>query len=170
MGSEAVSDAGPLIHLSQIDELKSLQIVDRLLVPSEVEEGFGKGDSPKRLDDLDMIDVNHLKGKGANSAGALSREYGLDLGEAEAIVLAKKEDISLIFTGDLGARRTATMRGLEPHGSVGILLRAYRDGIIEENEALTAIRDLHTESTLYLTSDLTNKAIEAVNRYSKGEE
>ncbi|KXA91740.1 hypothetical protein AKJ57_00210 [candidate division MSBL1 archaeon SCGC-AAA259A05] len=170
MVSKAVSDTGPLIHLSQIGRLESLRIVDRLLIPSEVRSEFKEGVFLERLDELEMIEVRRMKGNQANSAGALSRKYGLDLGEAEAIILAKRESIPLIFTDDLDARRTALMRGLEPHGSVGVLLRAYRDGILSKNDTITAIRQLHTDSSLYLTSDLVDRAIEAVRQFSSYEE
>ncbi len=116
-----------------------------------------------------MIEVERIEGEQANSAGALSRKYGLDLGEAEAIVLAKREDISSFFTDDLDARRTARMRGLDPHGSGGVLLRAYRDGIIPEEKTVTAVRDLYSDSSLYLTSDLVERAVKAVKKFSGGE-
>lgn len=170
MAAEAVSDTGPLIHLSQIDELESLKIMDRLLVPSEVENEFRKGDSLKKLDELGIIEVKQVKGKLADSAGAMARRYKLDLGEAEAINLAEKEGISLLFTDDLDCRRTAMTRGLEPHGSVGILLRAYRDGIISKEKAVTKIRELHSDSSLYLTSDLTKRVIESIEKFSESEE
>ena len=169
MAAEAVSDTGPLIHLSQIGRLDSLRIVDRLLIPPEVEDEFKKGGSPRKLDVLDVIDVRRIKGKQANSTGALARKYGLDLGEAEAIVLAKRENVSLFFTDDLDARRTARMRGLEPHGSIGILLRAYRDEILSEEKTVASVRDLHSDSSLYLTSDLMERAVKAVRRFSRTE-
>ncbi|KXA94171.1 hypothetical protein AKJ37_07870 [candidate division MSBL1 archaeon SCGC-AAA259I09] len=169
MAVEAVSDTGPLIHLSQIEKLELLKIVDRLLIPLEVKDEFRKGGSLKKLRELDIIEVKEVKGTHADSAGAMSRKFGLDLGEAGAIVLAKKKGISLIFTDDLDARRAAMMRGLEPHGSIGILLRAYRDGIISEEETITAIRQLHSDSSLYLTSDLTKRAVEAVREFSEAE-
>lgn len=40
------------------------------------------------------------------------------------------------------------MHGLEPHGSIGILLRAYREVIIKEDETLTGIKKLYSDSTL----------------------
>ncbi len=169
MGAEAVSDTGPLIHLSQIGRLDSLRIVDRLLIPPEVEDEFKKRGVPRKLDSLDMIDVKRIKGEQANSAGTLARKYGLDLGEAEAIVLAKRENISLFFTDDLDARRTARMRGLEPHGSIGILLRAYRDEILSEEETVASVRNLYSDSSLYLTSDLVERAIKAVKKFSGDE-
>lgn len=170
MGAEAVSDTGPLIHLSQIDELESLKIVDRLLVPSEVESEFRKGNSFKKLDELEIVEVKQVKGKLADNAGALARKYKLDLGEAEAITLAKTEEISLLFIDDLDGRRTAVMRGLEPHGSVGILLRAYREGIISKEKAVNKVRELHSDSALYLTSDLTKRVIENIEEFSGDEE
>jgi len=169
MAVEAVSDTGSLIHLFQIEKLQLLKIVDRLLIPLEVKDEFRKGGSLKELRELDIIEVKEVKGTHADSAGAMSRKFGLDLGEAEAIVLAKKKGISLIFTDDLEARRAAMMRSLEPHGSIGILLRAYRDGIISKEETITAIRQLHSDSSLYLTSDLTKRAVEAVREFSEAE-
>lgn len=170
MGVEAVSDTGPLIHLSQIDKLESLRIVDRLFIPSEVEDEFRKGGSLKKLNELDILEVKEVGGTHADSAKAISRKFGLELGEAEAIVIAKKEGISLIFTDDLTARRVSMMRGIGAYGSIGILLRAYRERIIPEEETITAIRQLQSNSSLYLTSDLAKRAVEAVREFSEDKE
>lgn len=169
MAAEAVSDTGPLIHLSQIGRFDSLRIVDRLLIPPEVEDEFKRGGSPRKLEELDIIEVRRIKGEQADSTGALARKYGLGLGEAEAIVLSKRENVSLFFTDDLDARRTARMWGLEPHGSIGILLRACRDGILSKEKTVASVRDLHSDSSLYLTSDLVERAIEAVKKFSGDE-
>ncbi|KXB00903.1 hypothetical protein AKJ45_00970 [candidate division MSBL1 archaeon SCGC-AAA261F19] len=168
MGVEkAVSDSGPIIHLSQIDRIQALQITKRLLIPSEVKSELERGDPPIRVGDFDWIEVIDLKGRGNDMAASLAREYGLGLGEAEAITLSIEEDISLIFTDDLDARTAAKRYDLEPHGSIGILLRAYREGLLPEEETIESIQKLHSTSSLYLTLDLVKRGIKAVRGYSK---
>lgn len=48
----AVSDAGPLIHLAEIDSLELLATFDTLLVPETVYEEVGAGGVPHRLADI----------------------------------------------------------------------------------------------------------------------
>ncbi|AIY89564.1 hypothetical protein GACE_0512 [Geoglobus acetivorans] len=56
---------------------------------------------------------------------------GLDEGEAEAIVLALEESADLILLDDYEARRVARSFGLSVTGTVGILVRAKREGKVE---------------------------------------
>ncbi len=52
--------------------------------------------------------------------------------------------------------------GISPHGSVGIPLRAYREGILTDVEVIDGLRNLLLRSSLYITSDLVKRAIESV--------
>ena len=42
----AVSDAGPLIHLAEIDSLELLSAFDMLLIPETVDDGIKRGGIP----------------------------------------------------------------------------------------------------------------------------
>lgn len=129
----AVSDAGPLIHLSWIDQLQLLrQFFDEVIVPPAVrrevlilpppgtlgltalEQAFERGD----------IRVSTPIGQASTYLGALDR------GEAEAVTLAERLDADVFLTDDSHARRVAGERGLAVVGTLGILRIARQRGLI----------------------------------------
>ena len=91
----AVSDAGPLIHLAEIDSLELLSAFDTLLVPEAVYQEIDAGGVPDGLADLSYERV-----------AADERRIGaeeLDTGERAAIAVAEERGIVLL-TDDLAAR------------------------------------------------------------------
>jgi len=67
----------------------------------------------------------------------------------------------------LAARTATEEEHLEPHGSVGAILRAFREGILTENRVVKLLQNLESESTLFITHSLIQQAIKAVKDYSK---
>lgn len=149
----AVFDAGPLIHLQQIDSLKILGLFKKIVVSkqvySELREDFPL---PKNCS------VAELNGKTKDLSKLITARYELDLGEASAMALAKQLGIKLFFTDDLNARDTSKRLGLEPHGTLAIITRAYREKIISKTSAVSCLEKLHSNSDLYLTKDLVDWA------------
>ncbi|MBC2697388.1 MAG: hypothetical protein HF976_03350 [ANME-2 cluster archaeon] len=58
--------------------------------------------------------------------------------------------------------------GMQPVGSIGILLRAYREWIISYDDTTKALRDLLDISSLYVTSRLIQNAKKALKEYDAG--
>lgn len=54
--------------------------------------------------------------------------------------------------------------GLEPHGTVGMLLKAYRQKIYSKKQSIEFIRGLKTKSTLYITTDIILGIIDEVTK------
>ncbi|MCD4740016.1 hypothetical protein K8R43_02350 [archaeon] len=158
----AVADAGPLIPISEIDLLEAFKIFKQLIVPPEVEK-----EVKTKTKKIPKLEVQKLDKKEKNLSAWLAIKYELDLGEAEAITLCKTNRIKLFLTDDLAARITAEANGLEPHGSIGILLRAYREKIFNKKQTIQALGELEHNSTLFITSTLIQQAIQAVRRYPK---
>jgi predicted nucleic acid-binding protein len=71
-----------------------------------------------------------------NSAVVAILKTQMDEGEAEAIALAMELGDVLLILDDKKARRVAQQIGLKVIGTVGMLLRAKRDGIITEIKPL----------------------------------
>jgi predicted nucleic acid-binding protein len=67
-----------------------------------------------------------------NSAVVATLKTQMDDGEAEAIALAMELGDVLLILDDKKARRVAQQIGLKVIGTVGMLLRAKRDGVITE--------------------------------------
>ena len=158
----AVFDAGPLIHLQQIDSLTVLRLFEKIHISGQVHQELRGGfPLPKNCA------VAELDGKSKDAAKLISERYEIGMGEASAIALAKQKGIRLLFTDDLSARDAAKRIGLEPHGTLAIITRAYRENVLNKKEALACLESLYEDSTLYLTTDLRDWACKQVESYSK---
>ncbi len=161
--SAAVLDAGPLIHLGQIDGLETLRVVRKCVVTTEVVLELGRGFALPRT-----CAVRTLGPAARDFAAFLCSQDSLGLGEATSIALARQERIRLFFTDDLGAREAAARYGLEPHGTLALLARACREGVVSRTDALSLLESLHRRSSLFLTSELVDWARRQILAYSRG--
>ena len=150
---KAVSNTGPIIHLSEVDYFHCLRIVENLLIPRSVESEIRSKNAPGKneLRNAGWITTIKLDGVQKEKADKIAKDFGIELADAEAIMLAKTNDIKLLFTDDKSAREIAECYGLEVHGSAGILARAYRNRILSYEEVKDALEKLHKESSLYIT-------------------
>lgn len=144
----AVSDSGPIMHLSEIGALKAFGIFKQVYIPPEVERETVHIKKPS------AIQISELSAAAKDLAKLLMVENAVDMGEAQAIALAASKGIQIFLTDDLAARDAAKQQSLEPHGTLGILLRAFREGMITKSAAISSVELLHTSSTLFLTKDL----------------
>lgn len=163
MESKAVSDTGPLLHLSEIHLFKALEIFSQIQIPVEVESELRK----YKVVLPRGIKVTEIHKESKDRVKILVNQNELDLGEACAIALALQEKTDVFLTDDLDARTVAKSYNLEVHGTLGILLRAFRENVIDKTEAEKKIRELHQESTLFITTDLLHQALEAIEQFSR---
>ncbi|VVB94439.1 Uncharacterised protein [uncultured archaeon] len=160
----AVSNTGPIIHLSEVDCFHCLRIVDNLLIPSSVESEIRSKNAPGKneLRNAGWITTKELDGIQKEKADKISKDFGIELADAEAIMLAKTNNIKLLFTDDKSAREIAEYYGLEVHGSAGIIARAYRSKILSYEEVRKALERLHKDSSLYITDRVFKIALDLV--------
>ena len=153
----AVSDSGPIMHLSEIGALKILGMFN-IVIPEEV------------LSETANIHTNakvlRLDQKHKDLARLLTLTDSIQLGEAEAISLALQQGVRLFFTDDLDARSVAGKYGLKAHGTVGILVKAFRKGILSESEVVSFLRLLRSKSSLFITNELVEWCIRKIRQHS----
>ena len=161
MGSKAVSNTGPIIHLTEINLIRILTIFQNITIPEEVEEELikNKVSIPKK------IKITQLRPESKDKTKILTNEYNLDLGEAEAISLALQEKSDYFLTDDLGARQIAKEYNIETHGTIGIILRAFKERLIGREITIEKIKELKTNSSLFITQDLISAVVESVKNF-----
>src|SRR5436309_2847902 len=81
----------------------------------------------------------------------------IDIGEAESIALAVEVRADLIVVDDAAARQAATDLGFTVSGSIGLLLRAKRDGHIPAVRPL--LDRLRTELRFFVSETLYQHAL-----------
>lgn len=63
------------------------------------------------------------------------------------------------LTDDLAVRDAAKRMNIRPVGSLGIVVRAYNNQLIEIEEAEALLRKLHERSSLFVTSAVVELAL-----------
>lgn len=136
-----ISDSSPLILFSKLDKLNLLKkLYSKVWIPEEVfrevvERGKKEGYADAYLIERNIekfILVKELKEKYLRQAKELNAIYGS--GESESIILAIQENADLILADNLEARKLAESRGIKWRSSLGILLEALKNDLIDLNE------------------------------------
>ncbi len=150
----AVSDAGPLIHLGEIDSLELFATFDTLLVPETVYKEVDAGGVPEGLTDLSYELVE------ADESRVGTEE--LDAGERAAIAVAEERGVVLL-TDDLAAREAASDAGVEVRGSIGVIALGYGHGLLDKDEAASRMRALQRETSLFVTEAVVERGIQLLD-------
>ncbi len=109
----AVVDAGPLIHLAEIDALPTLNVFSRLHLPQvvwaeTVEQGRVAAEG---LADLQLARHSLIPAEVAQFVQTQAL-MTLQLGEQECLLLCKQLAVPILLTDDLAARDAAKRLGL----------------------------------------------------------
>ena len=160
--SVVVADASPLIFLSRLGLLDLLpQIFDSVLVPRAVfEEAVHGGDSlagAAGVAEAEWLVVRDTE-PDASLVRALTRDLGA--GETAAILLALDVAADLVLIDDRSARAAARRLRLTVRGTLGVLLEAKRQGLIEE---LGTHVDRLKSAGAWLSDDLVQKVLKAAH-------
>lgn len=150
----AVADAGPIIHLAEIDSLELFSVIDQLYVPETVYDEIDAGGVPTGMTDLSYECVTPEK--------PLPEETELDAGEKAALTVADEYE-AVLLTDDMAARDAAKEAGIEVHGSLGIIALAFSRGRIDRNEATVRMRALQREASLFVTDAVVERGIEMLD-------
>ncbi len=158
----AVTDAGPLIHLTEIDCLHILSIFANLHIPDAVwaetvEYGRTPGEDLLKLSKIERHSIPQ-----SDVTGFVERNDLKDLhsGECECLYLSKQIDVPILLTDDLAVREAAKRLKLVPVGSLGIVARAYHLGKISIADAQHHILNLYEVSSLFVTRVIVEMAID----------
>lgn len=152
----AVSNSGPIIHITEINQLRLFDLFGALTIPASVFEEIGRLDlkNAKIVPVSEKDTVAFIKSLG---------KFKLQKAEADALYLAKNTN-AMFLTDDLEARDAAVYLGIEVHGSLGIISMAYKKKAISLAEAKQYVLELYNNSTLFLTKALVDLVISELEK------
>ena len=159
-----VCDAGPLIHLHELDSLDLLEDFSAVLVPGQVWDEVALH-RPQALAFAGSW-MQKVEGVLATQPAflALVQTLALDLGEQAALSLMQERPDAIFLTDDAAARIAANTLGLRVHGTIGILLRAIRRNQRQPEEIVGLLERLPQRSTLFIRDSLVQEIIARVKR------
>jgi predicted nucleic acid-binding protein len=157
-----VCDAGPLIHLDELDCLDLLDDFESVLVPSAVWIEVARHRPAALVSPSVLLRRVTVSLPLFPELEVLSQALSLHRGEMEALQVASEQQVSLLLTDDTAARLAARNLGLRVHGTLGLLIRAVRRGQRSRDQVLSVLRSVPNQSTLHIKSDLLDEIIRQV--------
>lgn len=156
---KVVSNTTPIISLLKLSKLELLEsLYKEVLVPYAVYQEIEAGKKKAYYQDLSKI--NWIKIVEIQDKKALKYFLDLDLGEAEAIVLANEVGADLIILDEKLGRFHAKHSELKVTGTIGILLKAKSNGLIKSIKPL--LQEL-TEKDVWISDRLINEILQKAN-------
>lgn len=153
-----VSNTTPIISLLKLNRLKLLkQLYSQIYIPQAVYEEIEAGKSKvfyKDLSKIDWINIVRIKDK-----QAVKYFLDLDAGEAEAIVLASEIKADLVLLDEKLGRFHAKHANLKVTGTIGILIKAKNDGLLN---SLKPLLDELTNKEVWLSEKLKHEILKIV--------
>ena len=155
-------DAGPLIHLDELDSLDLLLDFAQVLVPNSVWAEVSKH-RPRGLDPSgSQLRRVLAEGNEPPALTALARSLALGPGEREALQLAVQTPGLVLLTDDAAARLAAEAFRIPVHGSIGVLLRAARFGRRTREQVIATLEGLGDRSSLHIRPALIAEIVEGL--------
>jgi predicted nucleic acid-binding protein len=146
-----VLDAGPLIHLDELNCHQVLGGFEKLLIPSVVWQEATRHRPFLTLLQIPRAQIADPHGLPPLNLQAASPVAELHVGEIAALTLLHEAGGGLLLSDDDAARRTAEALGFSVSGTLGLLLRGIRLNLITNDEVRAVLRDLRARTTLHVS-------------------
>jgi len=153
-----VSNTTPIIALLKLNKLELLQqLYSEISIPTAVYKEIEAGKDTIFYTDLSKINWINI----VEIEDKLAVKYFLDLdaGEAEAIVLATEISADLIILDEKLGRHYAKHVNLQVTGTIGVLIKAKKVGLIEE---LKPVFDELTEKGVWISERLKKEILREI--------
>ena len=153
----AIADSGPLICLARIGRIELLpRLFSKIFVPPEVwNEVTVRGQSHPGAYEVSQATWFTIQAPDSQLVRPLS--ILVDAGEAEAIALAQTTPDCIILLDDSRARKIAERLNIKQIGTIGLLLRAKRSGLIEK---IRPHIDALVENGIYIRQELVDAVLD----------
>lgn len=157
-----VSNATPLIFLGKLNAVHLVQSLYQtiLISPGVYHEtiinGLHHGHADAMV--LDLYYQKHvlkvMSPSDQTGVMQLAANEGIDLGEAETIVLAREQQAGLTLIDEQRARKIARRQALRVKGTLGVLFEAFRKGVLDISQTEMYIQQIMRRKDIWISSSL----------------
>lgn len=125
---KVIVNTTPIIALAGIGQLELLRkLYSEIWIPEAVNKEILSEPARTQVSMAEWIIVHTISG-GIQKSAFSSR---LHAGEIEVIILAQESDADLVIVDDNAAKKTAKYFGFPVTGTLGVLLKAKKQGLID---------------------------------------
>jgi len=163
-----ISNSTPLIFLAKANRLELLsKVVNRVMIPRAVyREVVVEG---KRLAEKDAYRVENAIESGWITIQDVTTNFPVKIpiheGESEVISLAKETGINNVLMDDAKARAAAELAGLQPVGTLWVILQSVKKHEIDFDEFLITLEQL-IRSGFFLKDEVYVKVVRTAKELS----
>ena len=156
-----VCDAGPIIHLYEAHCLQLLKQTGSLYLPRSV---FNEVQTILQIKEPwpEWLQIVNIFPHEQQEAGMWKEAGDLHIGEAEALVLARRHKADWFLTDDSTARLFVSLLGIEVHGSLGVILWNAAHRRLSRAETEQALNGLEA-SSLWLSARIYQEARQSLD-------
>jgi len=168
-----VSDATPLIYLARIGRIQLLKnLFQHIQVPEEVKvEVIDRGKEKNYPDayiieeafDDGWVTIGNLTRNNEKRARILMEATGIDLGEAQAILLTRQKAEETILMDQAHARTVARQFGLKSRGTLYLIVVSARKGMLSKEDAKENLSKL-VEANFRISTKIYDAALKTIEK------
>ena len=120
--TKVICDAGPIIHLDELNCLDLLADYEEIVLPLVVEKEISEH-RPSALQNQNL-NINRFTKRAdiGEELLALCQIFSLDAGEIEALAIMERNPQHIFLTDDAAARLVAEQMKFKVHGTIGVLI------------------------------------------------
>jgi predicted nucleic acid-binding protein len=157
-----VADAGPLIHLDELDCLDLLADFSAVHVSKLVWQEVSRHRPKLTPQAVPGLRMEESEWPVSAAVMVLAEAVDLDAGEVGALALMQHLSADLLLCDDAAARLVAEALGYGVRGTIGLVIRAMRSRQRTKPQVLETLRSIPTRSTLFIKPSLLAEICEQV--------
>jgi predicted nucleic acid-binding protein len=167
-----VTNSGPLIALAKLGLLGKLGLLyEKVAMPKAVYDevvikGFAKG----CLDSLQVklaLHREYLFVMEVKNPNPKIKNLPLDKGEKEALNLALENEAAILLMDDMIAREHAKTFGFKVKGTLGVIVKAYREKLLSLNEVHIVFETIIKRNDIWIAKGLCQNILSRLKNETK---
>jgi predicted nucleic acid-binding protein len=158
MNESAVADTGPFLHLVGIDHESHFCIFRKVYISEQIKselENYNVFDKMTKILGNSIV-IERVYRQEINEQKRILSGFKIHQSDLSVAVLARKLLPEIVLTDDLELRKGLETQGHMVVGSIGILIRAFKQGRLTKSELSICFDKLFNDESIYLSKGLRN--------------